>query len=56
MTLGSSPEDTHIIDTKSVLKQPSREPEDITLDQRRRAFAELVGELGGEVLNVDDID
>jgi len=56
MKPGHSPEDTHEIDTRSVLRQPAQEPEDITLEQRRRVFAELVSELGSEVLKIDDID
>ena len=61
MVQGRSPEDTHEVDTKEVLKQlrSPMAPEDqmdISVEQRRRAFVELLSDLEGDVVSIEDVE
>lgn len=58
MVQGRSPEDTQKVHSSEVLKAMRIKPDeslDISLEERRKAFVELLGDLEGEVINVDDI-
>jgi hypothetical protein len=58
MVQGRSPEDTQEIDTKKVLEQvrsTSEEMDEGTVELNRKALVELLSDLDGDVVNIDDI-